>query len=205
MTGAEALREYVAGLIPDVPHTVSGMVDLLGRGNASAGRSQLAMLVAGTSDKHSKEYRNARRNIERYQVSEGHGARGGKQARANPVNINKAVGAAERELTKQSVARARDIDLFPTVKGDLDITGDGAYVGYRTAYPVGGDIAADALSDMWDEIADGDYEAAYAAFEPVLGRAYGLDDSRFQDIEALDLGLPDYDPGDFYDEGYGEE
>ena len=158
--------------------SIQRVVELLGGG--SRGRSALAQQLAGTTDKRSREYKNAQRNVNRWTTE-----RGAERRTPRGVNAQRIQATGQRRELGQRLRQAR---ITASAELEVDPSPDGTEAGMRPRDIQDVEIEDKRWVDAFEDSRDDDAaqlfgEALLDAYEPTLR------DSAIGDVESLHLEL----------------
>lgn len=136
-------------------------------------RTNLAMAISGTTNKSSKEYRAARREVERIDAGT---RRPGRRYRQAILRAGRSRIAAEQRGNRMKI----------TIKGELGPAGGAVHNrDYKRRRTISTVLEADDMDEILDRWELGDDAGAAEIFEELFGEAYGAD-----------AGVPEWDLSD---------
>ena len=187
------LEQALAGAIASIrestapaPTSVAGIVDLFGGGKQ--GNSALAVELSGTTDKSSKAYKAALRNVERYNAPAGR-----QQRTPNAATQERLAKAAERKINADALAKIKAKGITVHLAGRVIVSPSGTRPDERERDISGVYIAPEDVAPMVDELAGRHMNAAADEFNAAFFDAYGMGFAIISNVDTLDIGLGDGD------------
>ena len=149
-------------------------------GGGAIGKSVIAQELAGTSNKSSKEYKAALRNVQRYYKAE-EGAGG--QGRYPRASMREKLQRIGQGLARQSVERQmRSQGATVKTAADVKVSDEIRYRPLPELY-----IFPEEMSAILDAYHSGDYEGMADMFSDALFDAYDLRNATLEDVDEMDI------------------
>lgn len=172
------------------PQSVTEAVALFGGGRRGA--SGLASALSGSTDKSSKEYKSALRNVERYM--KGEAGQGGQARKPSAKTLEKLAGigkqAAEQSVSRQMRVQGATISL----QGDVLVESGGKHPDERARSINSVYLYPDQMAAILDKLDAKDVAGAADIFNHDLLSNYGFSDTAVRhghavitDVEELDM------------------